>query len=169
MSISGNSLKDAGGALFSATSAADQTRVNQMVVRRTYQFPKLSTLGTHIADAMAADTTTEYTALQVPYAGKLVSVKFVSTGTATADASNNATVTLKKYAAAGGAGVSIATYTSDVAGGSIAAQTQKSMTLTSTAADLLIAAGDNITVAVAKTGTGVALPKFVVIVEVEET
>ncbi len=86
----------------------------------------------------------------------IVTEAFIATSAAiTGDATNNAVFTLKAYPAAGVTGVTIATLTTTA---TIAAFSSATMTLATTAANLALVKGANITLEIAKGGTGITLP-----------
>ncbi len=84
----------------------------------------------------------------------------------TADATNNATITVKAYPAAGVTGVTIATYITTTA---VTAFARTAMTLATTGANLALVAGSNISIEVSKGGTGITLPPIAVQIFVEPT
>jgi hypothetical protein len=121
------------------------------------------------ADAMAADATA-YTAAEMVYLFapcRVLGAKLLPQSTLTAHASNNAVVNVVKGDGAAGAAVVIATYTSDVAGGNLAAGTTKAMSLTTTEADTRIPTGGVLGFNVTKGGTGVVVPVSAISVEIE--
>lgn len=75
----------------------------------------------------------------------------------TANASNNLTITIDRVDAAGSNATTMATYTSDVAGGSTVAGVPKVLTASTTAGNITVPAGWSVRVAVSKAGTGVAM------------
>ena len=136
------------------------------LIRETFVLVKAAVDG-------AASTTTAYTAgymLRMPRACRVLGAAFLPAGTATADATNNAVVKVVKGDGAAGAEVIVATYTSDVAGGSLAAGVTKALTLSATLANTRIPAGSLLAFSIAKGGTGVAIPagNFTVDVEWED-
>lgn len=122
------------------------------------------------ADSMAADTTA---AAAMPVAvsrnaGQIKNVWINPNAALTGHATTNAVFTIKKYAAAGGAGTSVATLTTTVAN-SFVAFSRIAMTLTATAADLTVVAGGFFTCEIAKGSTGVIVPICNVQIDVERT
>jgi len=113
------------------------------------------------ADAAANTATAETVILQLPAACTIASAEILPTASVTADASNNASITLMGYTAAGGSVKTLATLVTDVAGGSWTAFVKKSMTLTATTADLDREADSVITLTITKGGSGVQLPAAV--------
>ena len=116
------------------------------------------------AEGSAGATLAESVIARIPVAGTVTGVTIVPTGAATADATNNATLTVGGRVA-GGAAVTIATLITNVAGGSWAAFTDKAATLSGTPANLVITAGEVFTLTVAKGGTGVQLPSYLVTIQ----
>lgn len=119
-------------------------------------------------DAMASTTTAEtYTGCVNLYKGRIKAIYYIpQTGGITADASNNATITIKWRDSTGGNAVTVATYTTDVAGGSATQGVAKAMTLTQ-AANTIITALGSFTLTIAKTGSGVVVRGGKFVVEVE--
>lgn len=118
---------------------------------------------THTAYDKGSDDATAATATSETYTGRVnlnkVRVKAVyytpTTGGITADASNNATITIKWRDSAAANPVTVATYTTDVAGGSATQGVPKAMTLTQ--ANTICAAGGSFTITITKAGTGVVV------------
>lgn len=110
------------------------------------------------ADGAAGTTTAETVIGYVHRACKLVAVRYVPAAGVTADATNNATITVSKRASGGGSKTTVATIVTDVAGGNWTQWAAKAFSLTGTAADLQIAAGSGLTFEIAKGGTGVVIP-----------
>lgn len=75
----------------------------------------------------------------------------------TAHASNNLTLTVDRVDAAGSNATTMATYTSDVAGGSTVAGVPKALTPSGTAGNITVPAGWSVRVAVSKASSGVAM------------
>lgn len=97
---------------------------------------------------------------------KAAYINWTAAGTGTADSTNNATLTLKAYPAAGVTGVTVATLAVTAA---ITAFTRQAMTLATTAANLAVVDGANFSIEVAKGGTGFTLPVLSLEWEVERT
>lgn len=106
----------------------------------------------------AAGTDYTYASFKAPYAFQVVEA-IICPGAAltAADATAN-TITLGKSDGAGGAITTIATVTTTLAGGSWVADTYKSMTLSATAANLLVADGQLITLKKTHLSTGTVTP-----------
>lgn len=115
------------------------------------------------ADAAANTATAETTVLCVKAASTLSAIKLCADGAVTADDTDYLTITVKKADGAGGASSTVAEATSKVTGGiAIAARTKVSLgSLTGP----VLAAGSILTVAVAKAGSGKALPTHALIFE----
>lgn len=121
------------------------------------------------ADATAATATTEKVITRAPFKCRVVSAYFIgdTASTITADGTNNATITLSSNAGAGGASTAVATYTSDVAGGNLAALVPKLLTLVPAAA--AIASGSILTFKITKSGTGVVVPTGKLVILLQRT
>lgn len=134
------------------------------LIRRTIVLPKPAVDG-------AAGTATAYTAaylVRMRVAGRILGAYVEPNGAVTADATNNATVSVVSADGLGGAQVVAATLTTDVAGGAWVAGVTKTATLSATAANLRWAAGAVLGFAISKAGTGVAVPISNIIVDIEE-
>ncbi|MEA2703550.1 MAG: hypothetical protein QOD63_1495 [Actinomycetota bacterium] len=110
----------------------------------------------HIAGQATAGTADEFASIRVPYNATLVAAYWIPKAAVTADATNYATVNVRNRGAAG-AGTAVAATRSYAAVNSVAFVAE-AMTLSATAANLLFAAGDTISVEKLNTGTGLALP-----------
>lgn len=134
------------------------------VFRDTYVIDKAAADATH-ATATAAGALPPVSAR---FAG-LVRVAYMNwnaAGTGTPDGTNNATLTLKAYPAAGVTGVTVATLLVNAA---ITAFTRQAMTLATTAANLSVVDGACFSLEIAKGGTGFTLPISSCEFEVERT
>lgn len=135
--------------------AASMARLEQNVRRRTFTFLK------EADDAAASTATAERSVFHVPAhltnGIRIVSISYTPDGAVTADAANNATIAFAKRDGVGGGSTPVASYTSDVAGGSLTAHVPKLLTNSATPANLELAAGNVLTEAITKGGTGVAL------------
>jgi hypothetical protein len=123
----------------------------------------------------AADTTNSTTTaagalppVSARFAGqvKVAYMNWNAAGTGTLDSTNNATLTLKAYPAAGVTGVTVATLALTAA---ITAFTRQSMTLATTASQLAVVDGAVFSLEIAKGGTGFTLPISSCEFEVERT
>lgn len=133
--------------------------------RRTYALP--------IANGTAATAVTESAIDRVHGPGLVRTITLMAPILVTGDNTNNAVVTVAKRTA-GGAAVVIAAFTTNVAGGNIAAFVPFEVPSTAfTPANTQLLANDVLTVAIAKGGSGVALSAatsfFTVSVNVEAT
>jgi hypothetical protein len=118
-----------------------------------------------LADAAAATASTLYQ-LKVPYAFVVEQMSVCPGAALTADATNNAVLTLAKANGAGGASTAIATLTTDVAGGNWVADVFKEGTVTGSAA--AVADGQLLTLKITKGGTGVVVPACSVSIRVRK-
>lgn len=114
-------------------------------------------VGVLVSDAATAGTAvTETVVLVAPYALKVVSAKMAAPIAVTASDSTYATVTVSTRSGAGGAST-VAVMTTKTSGsggsGSLVAFVPVAMTVTTT----ILAAGDVLTLSIAKASTGVAL------------
>lgn len=136
---------------------------SRSIIRRTIVLPK-----------PAADSGTTATAYTAAYAirnrtaGRILGFYVIPAGAVTADATNNAVVSLITADGLGGTQVVAATLTTDVNGGAWAAGVVKTGILSATAANLRYAAGTILGFAISKGGTGVAVPICELIVDIEE-
>lgn len=112
-----------------------------------------------VAGNATAGTADEFTAFVAPFNLKVTGVKWVPTAAITANATNYFTLTLRNRTT--GAGAALPASRSYAATNS-AAFTAEEMTLSSTAADLNVAAGDALSVEKLVSGTGLAMPDGVV-------
>lgn len=125
-----------------------------------------------VVDA-AADTATAETIVGfVPDApgstttkGKVLRVYYLPAAALTADDTDYATITVSKYTAAGGSKTTVASLTTEIANGDWTAFVPKEITLSATAANLILQSNAILTYEVAKEGSGVAIPagKLVVV------
>lgn len=118
-------------------------------------------------DGMASTATAETrTNIYLPRACILKSVAYVATtGGITADATNNAVVTLSKRDKTGANLTTVATLTTNLALGNVVQDAAVQMTLT--AANVAITLGSTLTYSIAKGGSGVVFRAGVFTVEVE--
>lgn len=138
------------------TGADAQDRAEQVIRRHTIvPFQKA-------ADGAAATATAETHVWSAPAHALdgvwLKAVKYLPSAALTADNTNNATLTLSKRDTAGGTQVTAAAETTNVASGSWVAFTPKAITLSATVANQKLAAGEQLTLTIAKGGTGVIVP-----------
>lgn len=146
MTINGQTLKDAGGALFSQASTADQARVNQALVRRkvTIQVTDVGTAGNAIGEQVCFRA-------EVPC--KLISAE-LSPGIAITGSDTNFCNLLlqKRPASAPASPVTVAnmqttatTPTPSLGAGPTTAFTPITLTNSATGANLVLVAGDVLT------------------------
>jgi hypothetical protein len=88
---------------------------------------------------------------------EVVDVAFLSAVAIAADATNNVTVAVNKYDGIGGAGVAVATYTSDVAGGGVVAGVPKQLIVTPTLVNRQLSPPNLLGLVITKGGTGVVI------------
>lgn len=106
-----------------------------------------------------ASTADEFAGVVAPINLKITAVKWIPAAAVTANATNYFTLTLRNRTT--GAGAALPAQRSYAATNSVALVAE-AMTLSGTAADLLVAAGDVLSVEKLVTGTGLAMPDGVV-------
>lgn len=116
-----------------------------------------------VAGQATAGTADEFSGFIAPFDLKITGAKWIPAAAVTADGSNYFTLNLRNRTT--GAGAALPASRSYVATNSVAF-VPEAMTLSATAADLLVAAGDLVTVSKVNTGTGLAMPDGVVQVTV---
>jgi hypothetical protein len=109
-----------------------------------------------VAGQATAATVDEFTAFVAPFNLTITAVKWVPAAAIVANVTNFFTLTLRNRGAAG-AGAALPAQRSYAAVNS-SANVSENVTLSGTAADLLVAAGDVLTVEKLVTGTGLAMP-----------
>ena len=109
--------------------------------------------------ASVANTPDEYIGFAAPFNMAITAVKWIPAAAVTANGSNFQTLSVRNRGAAG-AGTALPASRSYAATNSVA-QVPEAMTLSGTATDLLVTAGDVITVQRLVTGTGVIVPSGV--------
>lgn len=146
------------------STATAHKKAARNLIRKTYTLVKPA------ADAMAADTTAYTAAFQIRMknAGRVLGAYLQPQSTLTAHASNNCSVNVVKGDGAAGAAVVMATYTSDVAGGNLAAGVTKALTVSATVADTRFATGSVLGFNITKASLGVVVPILSIQVDVEE-
>lgn len=107
-----------------------------------------------------AGTADEFSGMVAPFDLKITGVKWIPAAAVVADPVNNFTLNLRNRGAAG-AGTALPASRSYAATNSTAF-VGETMTLSGAAADLLVAAGDVLTVSKVNGGTGLAMPDGVV-------
>jgi len=115
------------------------------------------------ASFATAGTADEYPAFRAPYAAKVTAVRYVPETAITADGTNYSTLSAENKGTDGTGTDEICSFAFDTATtDDVAAFDEKALTLTSTAADLLLAAGEVVSVKKAVDGTGIALDGIVI-------
>lgn len=153
---------DRSSAAYSATQGSKEAARN--LIRREFILVKPA------ADAMAADTTAYTAAFQIRMtrAAKIIGAYVNPQATLTANDTNYATIKVQKGDGAGGAGTDMATLATTTTGsGNWAAGVPEVMTVSATLADTRIARGEVLGLAIAKAGSGVAVPICSITVELE--
>ena len=107
----------------------------------------------------AAGTDKEDVVYRAPFNLTITAVDWTPSAAVTADGTNYATLSLRNRTT--GAGAALPATRSYAATNSVAC-TPEAMTLSATAADLLVAAGDVLTIQMLKTGTGLVIPQGLV-------
>jgi hypothetical protein len=113
-----------------------------------------------------AATVDEFAAIVIPFNAKVTAVSYSPKSTVTGAATNNFTVTVRNRGAAGAGTVQPAqlNFANTV---NATAFVATAVTLSSTASDLLLTAGDVLTVEKLVVGTGMAMPGGTVTVDVQ--
>jgi hypothetical protein len=145
-------IKNALTSLFSSTDSTDVDLMKKLLVRKTAvgYFTDGGTAGT-------AQTATAFFVNETGKPVKVTSAKFVTPIAVTANGSNYGTVTLAHRTSAGASATTIVSFATDtVTTDDLVAFAPKDITSLITAANAVIPAGGVATVALAKTGTGVA-------------
>lgn len=119
--------------------------------------PQTVRVSTPVAWA-TADTEGEEPVFVAPYNIKIVGARFLSKAAITADGTNHSVITLKNKGAAGSGTTAIASHAFDTTTtDDLAAYTEVELTLSATAANLLVSAGHAVTAHKTTPGTGIAL------------
>lgn len=105
---------------------------------------------------VAAGAAAEWPLIQLPAGVLIAAARWIPSAAVTANGTNFATLSLRNRGT-NGAG-SVVAATRSYAATNSAAQVAEAMTLSATAADLLAAAGDVLTLGVAHSGTGLIIP-----------
>jgi hypothetical protein len=113
-----------------------------------------------------AGTDDNWPVWQAPLKCVITSVNFVPSAAITADGTNYSVYTLTKYTA-GASGATVATR-SWIATNSVA-KTPEAMTLSGTAANLLLAADDTLEIVKTHGGTGLAIPDGLIVIRYQLT
>lgn len=112
------------------------------------------------ADGAASTATAETPFYRAQDAETITALQVVPGAALTADAANNATITVRKRLASGADGGVVATLVTDIAGGSWVQWVAKSLGAITNGS---LAAGDFLTIAIAKGGTGVVVPISIIV------
>lgn len=118
------------------------------------------------ADGAANTATAEKVIYRAHRAETITAILLALDSALTADNTNNATITIRRRSSSGGSAVTVATFTTNVAGGNFVAFAPKSLGAISNAA---LAAGEVLTVEITKGGTGVQIPSGRLFVNGEPT
>lgn len=131
-----------------------------------------------VVDGAANTTTAETVVGFVPKApganssrAKVLRVYYLPGAALTADDTDYATITVSKYTSAGGSKTTVATATTAITGGTgnWTAFVPMEITLSATAANLILQSGAMLTYEVAKAGSGVAIPAGKLVVVLTDT
>ena len=119
---------------------------------------------TQLKTAMAtAGTADEQPAFRAPFACRVTAVRYVPETAITADGTNYATLSAQNKGSAGSGTDEIASFAFDTATtDDVAAMDEKALTLSGTPANLVLAAGDVVSVKKAIAGSGLALDGIVI-------
>lgn len=149
--LNANGIFGALRGLFSALDATDEALLKNTIYRDKVE--------AHVTDGGTAGTAQTETFIYKNTSGTnqlVVSASFCTPIAVTADASNNATITVTKRSSSGGTAAIVATNVTTAGGtGSITAFLPVPLTLT--VANVVLAANEVLTVLVSKGGTGVAI------------
>ena len=115
-----------------------------------------------------AASTGNLPAFRAPYDCQITAIRLVPSAAVTADGTNYATYTATRHTA-GASATTVATRVWDVAGGNSVALTTEAMTLSGTAANLLLTAADTLTIVKTVAASGLLIPACLVIVEYKLT
>lgn len=157
--------KDCMVGMLNSTSIGNNQNVKSEVQK---QRRKTLVIVKSAADAMASTATSETSQnIGTDVQGRVYACYFTPTGAGlTADNTNFATVTLSARTAAGGASTSFATLTTTLtSSGTLTQYVRKAMVLTT----VDIAAGCDITLTIAKSGSGVVVPVGYFTILIEDT
>ena len=127
--------------------------------------PGVHRLKVDVPGQATAGTADEFAGVVVPFNCRVVAVAYVPKTAVAGAATNNFTATVRNRGAAGAGTVQPATL-NFAAGVNAAAFVATPLTLSATASDLLLAAGDVLTVEKLVVGTGMAMPGGSVVVDV---
>lgn len=154
--LTGNKIFAAFIAFFSPLKASFTDTADADLVANTYARLHIQADATDGGTAATAQTATTFFTNDTGGNLDTNSAVFITPVAVTADATNNLTVTLSKVDAAGANATTVATYTSDLAGGSTVAHVPKAMTISTVAGARVLAPGWSLRWAVSKASSGVA-------------
>lgn len=130
--------------------------------------PQIFVLQTIVPGQGTAGTDDEFVLGEVPFAGTVTAASYTTDAAITGHASNNRIFSVINTGAAGSGTTSVATVTSD-ASNSFTAFDEKALTLSGTAANLTVAAGDILKFKSDAQASGVADPGGVVQVTISRS
>lgn len=155
-------IKALAGMLYHAVSDG-YADYRKMVFGRTLKVDKPAD------DGAAGTATTETGVFRFEEDVQITGIYFVPSAAVTAHGTNFATLLVDKRDGAGGAATNLATFATDtVTTDDMAAFVPKALPLTATTADLILSAGNVLTIEITKGGTGVVIPRGSWIVNYEE-
>jgi hypothetical protein len=131
--------------------------------------PNVKTIASTIPAQGTAGTAQDNVVSEAPFAGTVTAARLVPEANLTADATNNRIFRLINKGQAGVGTTVVASYQSNVAGGSLTAFDEKAMTLSAVAGATTVAAGDVLVLDETVAGTGVAHSGFRVEVDISRT
>lgn len=119
------------------------------------------------ADGAAGDATAEVTFFEAAAPQKVTGIGFDPAAALTAHNTTNATITIARRDADGTNKTTVATITTNVASGDWVAFVKKALVLSATAANLVLAVGQKLTVEITKGSTGVVVPAGALFVQTQ--
>jgi hypothetical protein len=131
--------------------------------------PNVRTIAATIPAQGTAGNAQDNVISEAPFAGVVSAVRLVPEAALVADNTNNRIIRVLNKGQSGAGSTVVATYTSNVAGGSLVAFDEKLLTLSGTPANLVVAAGDVLVLDETVAGTGVAHSGFRVEVDISRT
>jgi hypothetical protein len=131
--------------------------------------PLTRTIAATVPAQGTAGTVQDNVVSEAPFDGTVSAVRLIPEAALTADNTNNRTFRLLNKGQTGAGSTVIASYQSNVAGGSLVAFDEKPLTLSGTAANLVVAAGDVLVLDETVAGTGVAHSGFRVEIDIART
>jgi hypothetical protein len=131
--------------------------------------PLTKTISATIPAQGTAGTAQDNTVSEAPVDGTVSAVRLIPEANLTADNTNNRIFRLLNKGQTGSGSTVVATYQSNVAGGSLTAFDEKLATLSATPANLVVAQGDVLVLDETVAGTGVAHSGFRVEVDISRT